>query len=218
LARAILNEGLLMDKYELTFDKPIDADSVTVEDSGVIVRGQNTGYPLTTQLDLEDTATFDAKGMNSMTLTIDRSSIPPDHYTGTIALTIEGAIERLRLPVDLNVRTGPTWVILCLIVGLLLGQAQRFVAETGQGSGASGTRTTPELIVGVVTARNDARVWLQLLLKIALFIGLVVVGIETLYVTQGLFFGANPLTDYLSLVLWGLTAEVTSRTLSTLRG
>jgi hypothetical protein len=77
LARAILNEGLLMDKYELTFDKPIDADSVTVEDSGVIVRGQNTGYPLTTQLDLEDTATFDAKGMNSMTLTIDRSSIPP---------------------------------------------------------------------------------------------------------------------------------------------
>jgi hypothetical protein len=218
LARAILNEGLLMDKYELTFDKPIDADSVTVEDSGVIVRGQNTGYPLTTQLDLEDTATFDAKGMNSMTLTIDRSSIPPDHYTGTIALTIEGAIERLRLPVDLNVRTGPTWVILCLIVGLLLGQAQRFVAETGQGSGASGTRTTPELIVGVVTARNDARAWLQLLLKIALFIGLVVVGIETLYVTQGLFFGANPLTDYLSLVLWGLTAEVTSRTLSTLRG
>jgi hypothetical protein len=218
LARAILNEGLLMDKYELTFDKPIDADSVTVEDSGVIVRGQNTGYPLTTQLDLEDTATFDAKGMNSMTLTIDRSSIPPDHYTGTIALTMDGAIERLRLPVDLNVRTGPTWVILCLIVGLLLGQAQRFVAETGQGSGASGTRTTPELIVGVVTARNDARAWLQLLLKIALFIGLVVVGIETLYVTQGLFFGANPLTDYLSLVLWGLTAEVTSRTLSTLRG
>ncbi len=131
---------------------------------------------------------------------------------------MEGAIERLRLPVDLNVRTGPTWVILCLIVGLLLGQAQRLVAEKGQGSGASGIRTARQLILGVETARNDAMAWLQLLLKIALFIGLVVVGIETLYVTQGLFFGANPLTDYLSLVLWGLTAEVTSRTLSTLRG
>jgi len=219
LARPILNKGLFMNEYQLTFDKPVHADSVRVEDPTVIVRGENTGYPLTTQLQFEDTATFGAKGMNSMTLTIDRSSIPPDHYTGTIALTMEGAIERLRLPVDLNVRTGPTWVILCLIVGLLLGQAHRFVAETVQGTAdAAGARTTPELIVGVETARNDARAWLQLLLKIALFIGLVVVGIETLYVNQGLFFGANPLTDYLSLVLWGLTAEVTSRTLSTLRG
>jgi hypothetical protein len=219
LARPILNAGLFVDEFDLTFDKPVHADSVKVGDPTVTVRGENTGYPLTTQLEFEDTATFDAEGMNSITLTIDRSRIPPDHYTGTIALTMEGAIERLRLPVDLNVRTGPTWVILCLIVGLLLGQAQRFVAETGKGTAdTAGTRTTSELIVGVDTAKNDTRAWLQLLLKIALFIGLVVVGIETFYVNQGLFFGANPLTDYLSLVLWGLTAEVTSRTLSTLRG
>jgi hypothetical protein len=218
LASPILNAGLFVDEFELTFDKPVHADSVKVGDPTVTVRGENTGYPLTTQLELEDTATFDAEGMNSLTLTIDRSSIPPDHYTGTIALTMEGAIERLRLPVDLNVRTGPTWVILCLLAGLLLGQAQRFVAETGQGAAADGTRNTLELIVGVETAQMNARAWLQLLLKIALFIGLVVVGIETFYVNQGLFFGANPLTDHLSLVLWGLTAEVTSRTLSTLRG
>lgn len=224
LASVILNDGRFQDEYELEFDNPVHAD-VRVEDTNVSVRGDNTGIQLNDQLKLKDTATFDANRISSLLLSIDRSRIAPDHYTGTIALTMEGATERLRLPVDLNVRTGPTWVIAYLILGLLLGQAQRLLAETGQGAAQNegGARRVKELILGVDVANvNNARapweVRLRLLLKVALLVGLVWVGIETFYVNQGLFFGANPLTDYLSLVLWGLSADVISRNLSELRG
>ena len=43
-----------------------------------------------------------------------------------------------------------------------------------------------------------------------------VVGFQALYVAQGTTFGANPVNDYLPLVLWGLTSDVTGATISKL--
>ncbi len=43
-------------------------------------------------------------------------------------------------------------------------------------------------------------------------------GIGSLYVENGKTFGSNPFSDYLGLVLWGLSADVASRSLSNLRG
>lgn len=42
------------------------------------------------------------------------------------------------------------------------------------------------------------------------------IGFQALYVAQGATFGANPLNDYLPLVLWGLTSDVTGATISKL--
>ena len=134
------------------------------------------------------------------------------------ATTMEGGTERLRLPVGLNVRVGPTWVILYIMLGLTLEQAVRLVDETGKGTGANGTRKPWEVFLGVGGSKFTGESTVRLLLKLALLAGLVWVGIETLYVNQGLFFGANPTTDYLGLVLWGLSADVASRSLSQLRG
>lgn len=67
--------------------------------------------------------------------------------------------------------------------------------------------------------RAEATLWLiRPLLYFALLVGLLAVGLNSLYVTNGASFGANPFADYLGLVLWGFSADVASRSLSNLRG
>jgi hypothetical protein len=48
--------------------------------------------------------------------------------------------------------------------------------------------------------------------------GLVLVGLEALYVNKGGTFGATPFQDYLGLVLWGLSSDVAGRTVLSLGG
>jgi hypothetical protein len=54
------------------------------------------------------------------------------------------------------------------------------------------------------------------ILWLALLIGLLALGLKTLYIDNPIF-GANPFTDFLGLMFWGLSADVASRTLSGLR-
>ncbi len=56
------------------------------------------------------------------------------------------------------------------------------------------------------------------LLSVVLFVALLAVGCQTLYLEKGASFGANPFADYLSLLFWGMSADVTSRSLTTLKG
>lgn len=55
------------------------------------------------------------------------------------------------------------------------------------------------------------------ILWLALLLCLLALGLKTLYVDNPVF-GANPFTDFLGLMFWGLSADVASRTLSGLRG
>ncbi|MEP0885144.1 hypothetical protein NDI49_26695 [Trichocoleus sp. ST-U3] len=73
---------------------------------------------------------------------------------------------------------------------------------------------------GVSSAvRAEATLWVvRPLLSLALLFGLSVVGIRALYVEKGATFGADPFADYLGLILWGLSADVASRSLSNLPG
>jgi hypothetical protein len=75
------------------------------------------------------------------------------------------------------------------------------------------------LIAGVSNElRAEATFWVvRPLLSLTLLVGLSLVGIRALYVEKGMTFGANPFSDYLELILWGLSADVTSRSLSNLK-
>jgi hypothetical protein len=67
--------------------------------------------------------------------------------------------------------------------------------------------------------RAEATYWiLRPLLYLVLMGVLLAIGLQSLYLEKGATFGANPLTDYLSLLFWGLSAEVASKTLSTIKG
>jgi hypothetical protein len=51
-----------------------------------------------------------------------------------------------------------------------------------------------------------------------LLVGLSVVGMRSLYMQKGSTFGADAFSDYLGLLVWGLSADVASRSLSNLAG
>lgn len=65
--------------------------------------------------------------------------------------------------------------------------------------------------------RAEATLWVvRPLLWFVLLLGLVALGMKTLYVDNPVF-GASLFADILSLIFWGLSADVASRTLSNLR-
>ena len=53
-------------------------------------------------------------------------------------------------------------------------------------------------------------------LQVALLVGLLAVGMNTLYVQGSTTFGSSPFGDYLGLILWGLSADVANRKLTSL--
>jgi len=66
--------------------------------------------------------------------------------------------------------------------------------------------------------RAEATFWVvRPLLALILLVGLSAVGMGSLYVERGTTFGARPFADYLGLILWGLSADVASRSLSSLQ-
>jgi hypothetical protein len=66
-------------------------------------------------------------------------------------------------------------------------------------------------------AKAEATFWIvRPLLALVLLAGLSAVGLGSLYVEKGTTFGAKPFSDYLGLILWGLSADVASRSLSSL--
>ncbi|MEJ1933158.1 hypothetical protein WDZ92_23395 [Nostoc sp. NIES-2111] len=67
--------------------------------------------------------------------------------------------------------------------------------------------------------RAEATFWVvRPLLSLTLLVGLSAAGISSLYIENGTTFGARPFADYLGLILWGLSADVASRSLSNLPG
>jgi hypothetical protein len=67
--------------------------------------------------------------------------------------------------------------------------------------------------------RTQATYWFaRPLFSLMLLVGLSVVGMRSLYMQKGSTFGADPFSDYLGLLVWGLSADVASRSLSNLAG
>ena len=67
--------------------------------------------------------------------------------------------------------------------------------------------------------RTQATYWFaRPLFSLMLLLGLSVVGMRSLYMQKGSTFGADPFSDYLGLLVWGLSADVASRSLSNLAG
>ena len=67
--------------------------------------------------------------------------------------------------------------------------------------------------------RAETTLWIvRPLLSLTLLVGLSLVGIRALYVEKGMTFGVDPFSNYLELILWGLSADVASRSLSNLAG
>src|SRR5207247_433744 len=76
-------------------------------------------------------------------------------------------------------------------------------------------------LAGTHAAAVEVQPWsvfVRALLGLTLLIVLSLIGLQTLYVTNGATFGSGGLYDYLGLFLWGLSADIGQRTLQNLPG
>lgn len=231
LARIFLPDSAQLDSWRLKFNNPQNVP-VKVLSTDAVLLGKDTGYMLTgEELNLsKDQPPFTARQISTIQIILPRESMPPDHYIGSIYFTLEGQKEYLTLPVDIYVRTSPLWPIVFLFLGLLVGRIAKWWKEQ-EGPQMKATELEKEIphararlsvrkITGFsvndpgknATPREQARA-LSLVgptLYVIFLLVIMWIGISSLYVDKGASFGANPVPDYLSLIVWGLSAEVAS--------
>jgi hypothetical protein len=63
--------------------------------------------------------------------TVASGDLMPDHYVGDVQLRIAGKDDPIKIPLELNVRTGPVLPILILVVGILFGRFIKYMKDKG---------------------------------------------------------------------------------------
>ncbi len=133
LAQWLLPKATLIESRQLQFANP-SANKITLLHGAIVAAGKLTGYQLdATALQLPPPPqTFAANQITNLPLTIHRTQLPPDQYSGTLYLTLANQPEWLTLPLDLSVRTGPLLPLIVLVWGILLGRLLKYMQERGE--------------------------------------------------------------------------------------
>jgi uncharacterized protein with FMN-binding domain len=132
LAELLLPKATFIESRQLQFANPTP-NPIELLNSTIVAEGKLTGYQLTPDaLQLATTQTFAANQITNLPLTIQRSKLPPDQYSGTVYLVIANQPEWLALPIGISVRTGPFLPLVVLIWGILLGRLLKYMQERGE--------------------------------------------------------------------------------------
>jgi hypothetical protein len=153
LGQRLLPSSFFVDSFQLQF-KNVPLIAVGINDAKVSVKGEQTGYQLTEKelyLSQPTQQVLPATSIVTLPLTIMRSAIPPDHYTGYLYLSLANGEEPLVVPVDLSVRSPPFWPLIALLLGILLGRAVKYMQE--RGNTVANKILTTQLLEN--TIRND---------------------------------------------------------------
>ncbi|KYC43854.1 hypothetical protein WA1_01490 [Scytonema hofmannii PCC 7110] len=131
LSRVFLPASAYIDSRELQFDNRTPRD-VTVLNPTVVAQGEITGYQLNTSATVisPNSQILPANQIVGINLLLKRSAIPPDRYIGAVYLNFDTG-NRLALPLDLNVRSGPLIPLLVLLLGVILGRLMQYVEKSG---------------------------------------------------------------------------------------
>lgn len=129
-ANWFLQDAAFLRSTNLEFDNSVDAP-VKVTNAEVLLKGELTTYPLTSQQIkvVNYNEPLKPNQMVRLTLNWDKAYIPPDRYTGSVYLTLDGAKERLIIPVELNMRVAPLKPLLVLIIGIITGRLVKYLRE-----------------------------------------------------------------------------------------
>lgn len=106
-------------------------------------------------------------------------------------------------------------------VALAQAHTAAVAARTVQIAAPKPVHWAPHALAGLAGMSAEVRAELALwigrpMLYIVLMIGLLITGLEQLYV-KNVVFGASPVSDYFGLIVWAMSADVASRTISTLK-
>ncbi|WP_228043733.1 hypothetical protein [Dolichospermum sp. LEGE 00246] len=248
LAHLLLPASAFQEQRQLLLDNPVLAP-VSLSSAEVVLEGKKTGYQITKEVVAPNPQVLAANKIVSLPLSWKRSHIPPDHYTGAVYLTLEGREERLLIPIDLSMRTGPFLPLLVLLVGIALGRLLKYMQSKGiPQSDALGkvnelqreiAETDPEdeKILTPMVQQVRKLVYQMDLETVKAELGAIAGRLNCLRSLRtmeqkltekkqhpkvggekGILQKIDPFSDYLGLVLWGLSTDVASRSLSNLSG
>jgi len=156
LARILLPASAYIDQRELRFDNST-LSPVNILNTAVVVEGDFTGYQLNNQaISLAQLIKpLPANQIISIPLTLNRSAIPPDQYSGAVYLTLQNrsdsvrvggasrreasrrealllSADRLSLPISISARSGPLLPLIVLLFGVILGRLFKYMQERGE--------------------------------------------------------------------------------------
>ncbi|NEO82056.1 hypothetical protein [Moorena sp. SIO4G3] len=132
LAHLLLPASAFQNQWQLGFDNPVEAP-VSLRNAEVVLQGKQTGYQITETevIPPKTPETLAANQIVRLPLQWERRQIPPERYTGAVYLTLEGKEERLAIPVNLSMRSGPLIPLLLLLLGIILGRLFKYMQEKG---------------------------------------------------------------------------------------
>jgi hypothetical protein len=67
----------------------------------------------------------------TLPLTVIKADLPPDHYVGDVQLRAAVQDTLVRIPLELNVRSGPGVPLLLLVTGILIGRLLKYMKDKG---------------------------------------------------------------------------------------
>lgn len=137
LTKGRLSESLLPNetiaKRMLTFENPYHIDA-TLAEKEAILNEEITGNRLDpSQVKVENIPNQVQPNASIINIPLawEPDKIPPDRYSGTIFLKVNGAREALKLPITLTMRYGPGLGIFLLVLGIVLGQFVHWMNTKG---------------------------------------------------------------------------------------
>ena len=210
-ARQLIPGNPFQDDYPVKLHNNTHAE-VRILSIEPVVMDEADNTPLTKEeLEWPKTKTLPENKISTLLLRFHRDAMIPGHYTGYISLTLENGLEPLKVPVDINVRTGAVWATLFLLAGVLVGQVGRLVEEQAEARAQQAqnpntpARSTRQVVFGDIGP-------LGAFVKVLSIVAAVVIGLAVVYGgQQGATFGANGLSDYLAIGAWGFAADLSSR-------
>jgi hypothetical protein len=126
LADWSLPHGMADNTKDVRFDNQTPA-TVRVADVDLVMQGSRTGEVVrSNDIKLEWPEELPASEVVPVSLTIDRSSLSPDRYEGTIRLKLDGVDDPVTANLALDVRDGPLLPLLIIFIGVVFG---RFVSS-----------------------------------------------------------------------------------------
>jgi hypothetical protein len=117
---ALLSDQRLRDEFTIQVDNASQSP-VEVTDIAVSVRGDpgERGIPAGALTPSSPTADLNAGAVSNLPpITVARDRMSPGHYTGAVYLTANGAEKRTVIPLEIDIKDGPFWAIIVLLVAL----------------------------------------------------------------------------------------------------
>jgi hypothetical protein len=112
---------------------PLDNGSLlpfAIDGSAAATGDVNSGYT-GDSIKLGLPMTVPPKPIVTIPLHISSGELVPDHYVGDVQLRIPAKDEPLKIPLELNVKTGPELPILVLLIGILFGRLIKYMQDKG---------------------------------------------------------------------------------------